>query len=192
MTMLIIGLVLFFIPHSVAIVAPHWRERMKLHMGDRSWKSLYGVLSLIGFVLIVVGFGHARQAPIVLWVSPAWLRHVTFLLMVPVFPLIFAAYLPGRIQAKMKHPMLAAIKLWAAAHLLVNGTLADVVLFGSFLVWAVIDRVSLKSRLPARVSALSPSRLNDVIAVILGVIVYLLFVFKLHELLIGRSLLPSS
>lgn len=189
MLMLIMGLILFFVPHSIAIVAPHWRGRMVLHMGDKAWKITYSFISAIGFVLLVIGFGHVRREPVVLYVSPAWLHYVTFALMLPVFPLLLAAYLPGHIRSATKHPMLVAIKLWASAHLLVNGTLADVVLFGAFLLWAIIDRISLKSRMQAPVQRLPSSRFNDLIAVVLGLCLYALFIARLHALLIGVPLI---
>src|ERR1700688_706034 len=146
MSLLIVGLVLFLGVHSVAIVAPTLRARTIQALGEGAWKGLYALVSLVGFVLICYGFGLARQAPVILYSPPTWLRYVALILMVPVFPLLVAAYLPGRIKTAAKHPMLAAVKFWALAHLLANGTLADVVLFGGFLAWAVIDRISLKKR----------------------------------------------
>src|SRR6202041_517197 len=132
----------------------------------------YSLFSAAGLILMVLGFAHARRSPLLLYVSPPWLHDVTWLMMLPVFPLLFAAYLPGRIQTAMKHPMLAAIKLWATAHLLVNGTLADVLLFGSFLIWAVAVRISVKRRVPAPVPGLPPGRYNDLIVVVLGLALY--------------------
>jgi uncharacterized membrane protein len=111
----------------------------------------------VGFALLCYGFGLARRSPVVLYVPPYWLRHVTFLFMLPVFPLLFAAYLPGRIRTATKHPMLAAVKFWAFAHLLANGMLADVLLFGGFLAWAVLDRISLKRR-PQTIVTAPPGR----------------------------------
>jgi uncharacterized membrane protein len=143
-------------------------------------------------VLLVVGFARARATPVVLYVSPAWLHYVAWLMMLPVFPLLFAAYLPGRIKTAAKHPMLAAVKIWATAHLLVNGTLADVLLFGSFLIWAVADRISLKRRVPAPVPGVPPSRYNDLIALVLGLGLYALFIYRLHALIIGVPLLTSA
>lgn len=185
---LILGLVLFLGIHSVSIVNEPWRHRMAARMGEWSWKAVYSVVAIVGFVLIVWGYGEARQYPTVLYVPPGWLRHLAFLLLIPVFPLLFAAYLPGRIQSAVKHPMLAAVKIWAFAHLLVNGTLADLVLFGSFLVWAVADRISLKRRHPAPVPGAPPSKANDAIAVVGGLAVYVAFVLWLHGRLIGVPL----
>jgi uncharacterized membrane protein len=190
--MLIAGLILFLGVHSVSIVAPYWRERMLLMVGTGTWKGVYALLSAIGFVLMLVGFAHARQAPAVLYVPPGWLRYLSFALLLPVFPLLLAAYLPGAIQTKAKHPMLAAIKLWASAHLLAIGTLPDVLLFGAFLLWAIIDRISLKSRRMATQAARSPAwRFNDAMVIVLGLALYAGFVFRLHAILIGVSpLLP--
>jgi uncharacterized membrane protein len=187
MVLLILGLALFLGAHSIAIAAPGFRERARARLGEGGWKVSYALVSLAGFVLLVYGFGLARQTPVVLYTPPAFLRHVTFLFMLPVFPLLFAAYLPGRIKTAVKHPMLAAVKFWAFAHLLSNGTLADVLLFGAFLAWAVADRISLKRR-PAQTLRTAPARpFNDLIAVVLGLLVYGLFIGWAHLWLIGVS-----
>lgn len=185
MTWLILGLILFLGMHSVSIVAPTWRDAQAMRLGEMPWKGTYALISIVGFVLIVIGFGIARHAPTVLYSPPAWTRHVTALLMVPVFPLLLAAYLPGRIKASLKHPMLVSVKLWAFAHLLSNGTLADVLLFGGFLVWAVANRISVKRR-PVRLVPSAPARpLNDLIAIAGGLAIYAVFVMGLHLRLIG-------
>ena len=157
-------------------------------MGEPMWKGAYALIALAGLIMLVYGYGFARLDPVVLYSPPAGLRHVALLLMVPVFPLLFAAYLPGRIQRWAKHPMLLAVKLWATAHLLANGTLADVVLFGAFLAWAVADRISVKRRaVPGSVPGAPPSRLNDYIAIFGGLLVYVVFLFWAHSRLIGVS-----
>ena len=189
MWMLVLGLLLFFLPHSIGIVASKWRERVLLHWGPGLWKGLYSLFSAGGFALIVIGFAQARRTPIWLYVPPYWLHYVTFLLMLPVFPLLLATYLPGRIQHAAKHPMLAAVKIWATAHLLVNGTLSDVLLFGSFLLWAVFDRISLKYRVVAAVPAAPLSPYNDILVVVLGLALYVLTLWRLHAWLIGVALL---
>jgi len=189
MTLLILGLLVFLGVHSVSIVAPAGRDRWAAALGTGAWRGLYSLISLAGFVALIYGYGLARHAPVVLYVPPGWLRYVAFVLMLPVFPLLFAANLPGRIQRTVKHPMITAVKAWALAHLLVNGTLADVLLFGGFLVWAVADRISLKRRVPRPVRMAPPSPWNDSIAVFGGLLAYGLTVFWLHHLLIGVSLL---
>jgi uncharacterized membrane protein len=188
MTLLIVGLVLFLGVHSVVIVAPTLRARTIQRLGEGAWKGLYALISLVGFVLICYGFGQARQAPVILYSPPTWLRHVALLLMLPVFPLVLAAYLPGRIKTAAKHPMLAGVKFWALAHLLANGSLADVLLFGGFLVWAVADRISLKRRsTPQVLRTAPPRRWNDVIAVVLGLAIYVLLIGWAHVRLFGVS-----
>lgn len=193
MTMLLLGLVLFLGIHSVAIVAPRARDVWAQRWGEMPWKGFYSMVSLVGFALIVWGYGLARQQPVVLYSMPSGFRHLAALLMLPVFVLLFAAYLPGRIQAAAKHPMLLAVKLWALAHLLgqsaTGGTLADVALFGGFLAWAVVDRISVKRRAAAgllRTLPLGPSRvLNDAMALVGGLVVYAVFAFWLHAVLFG-------
>jgi uncharacterized membrane protein len=188
MPLLIAGLVLFLGVHSVAIVAPSFRTRTIQRMGEGAWKGLYALISLAGFVLICYGFGLARQAPVVLYSPPAWLRHLALLVMLPVFPLLIAAYLPGRIKTAAKHPMLAAVKFWAFAHLLANGSLADVLLFGGFLAWAVVDRISVKRRAtPQVLRTAPPGPWNDAIAVVLGLAVYALLIGWAHVRLFGVS-----
>jgi len=187
MAWLILGLILFLGVHSVSIAAPAWRDAQVARLGEWPWKGLYSVISIAGFVVLLVGYGIARQHPVVLYTPPTWARHLTLLLMLPVFPLLFAAYFPGRIKAALKHPFLVGVKLWAFAHLLANGTLADVLLFGSFLAWAVADRISLKHRPERPVPGAPPRPMNDVIAVVIGLAVYALFVLKAHQWLIGVS-----
>jgi len=182
---LIAGLIIFFAVHSVSIVNPGWRDSMQARMGEWGWRGLYSVVSLVGFVLIVWGYGIARYDATLLYTPPGWLRHLAMLLLVFVFPLVLAAYLPGRIKSTLKHPMLVATKTWALAHLLVNGGSADVLLFGSFLVWAVVDRISLKRRRLRPMLSLPAGKYNDAIAVVGGLVIYAAFVLWLHRSLIG-------
>jgi uncharacterized membrane protein len=190
MALFVLGLVLFLGVHSVAIVAPAWRDAQVARSAG-TWKGLYSIVSVIGLVLLVYGYGLARQAPVVLWTPPAALRHIALLLMLPVFPLLLAAYLPGRIQAAARHPMLLAVKFWATAHLLANGTLVDVILFGAFLAWAVIDRIAVKRRAVQRaVPGAPPSALNDAIALVFGLAIYVAFLFWVHRWLFSVSPLP--
>ncbi len=189
MLLLILGLVLFLGVHSVSIVSPDGRHRMVKQLGEAPWKGLYTLVSLVGFVLIIIGYGAARETPVLLYSLPNGFRHLAALLMVPVFVLLLAAYLPGRIQRAAKHPMLLAVKLWALAHLLSNGTLADVLLFGGFLAWAVVDRISVKKRAAAGLLRPGPvlpgSKANDAIALVGGLGLYVLFVVWAHAFLIG-------
>jgi len=187
---LVAGLAIFLGVHSIRIVAPGWRERMRSLVGALPWKALYSIASLAGFVMIVGGYAAARLEPVVLFVPPAWVRHLMMLLMLPVFPLLLAAYLPGRIKAATKHPMLAATKFWAFSHLLVNGMLADVLLFGAFLAWAVIDRISAGKR-PEAAAPPAPGPIrNDVIAVVAGLALYAVFAVWAHPRLIGVPVMP--
>ena len=186
MLLLILGLLIFLGAHSVAIVAPAWRSAQVAARGEKSWKALHGAVSLAGFALIVYGYGLARGAPVVLYQPPTGLRHVAWLVMLPVFTLLLASRLPGRISSVTKHPMLAATKLWALAHLLANGTLGSTLLFASFLAWAVADRISLKRRAPAPAMG-KPGRYNDAIAIVAGLGLYVAFIGGVHLWLIGVS-----
>mgnify|MGYP001093550550 CR=1 FL=1 len=184
MALLILGLVLFIGMHSVSIVAEDFRNRIAAK-SELGWKAIYGIASIVGIVLIVKGYGAARLDPMVLYMPPVWLKHLAALLLLPVFILFFAPYFPGKIKAVTKHPQLVAVKLWAVAHLLVNGTLADVVLFGSFLAWAVVDRISMKRRVERPVPSAPARGLNDVLLVFAGLGVYVIFVLWLHQLWFG-------
>jgi uncharacterized membrane protein len=191
MLVLVAGLIVFLGIHSVSIFAPSWRIATIARMGELPWKGLYSLASGLGLALLIVGFGLARRDPVVLYTPPAGLRHLALLIMLPVFPLFLAAYFPGRIRAATKHPMLVSVKLWAVAHLLANGTLADVLLFGGFLVWAIADRISVKRRSAAEAHQLRtapPRPLNDVIVIAVGLLIYVAFVFfGVHRWLVGVS-----
>jgi uncharacterized membrane protein len=190
MTLLILGLAIFLGVHSVRIVADGWRTRMRARLGERRWKGLYSLLSLAGLVLIVWGYGQARQQPIVLWTPPAGMRHLAALLTLASFVLVAAAYVPrNRIKARLQHPMVLGVKVWALAHLLSNGTLADVLLFGAFLAWAALDFRSARRRgndeahaPDARVPA---SSARTAMAVGAGLVAWAVFAFWAHGLLIG-------
>ena len=190
MTTLIVGLILFFLPHCVGIFAAGWREQRVQSLGLPRWKALYSVVSLAGLILIIYGYGIARSAPVALWLPPPSLRHVAMLLMLPVFVLLIAAYVPSRIGRWARHPMLVAVKLWAVAHLLVNGMLADVLLFGTFLIWAIAVRISLKRRAPRPAPQLTVPY-GDAIALVGGLAIYLAFVFWWHLALIGRPIVSG-
>lgn len=187
MTLLILGLVLFLGMHSTRIVADGFRSAQVARLGVNGWKAIYSVISIAGFVLLVYGYGLARESPTVLFVPPPWMRHVTALLTIPAFVLLAAAYVPGtRIKRAVGHPMVAGVKIWAFAHLLSNGTLADVVLFGTFLAWAVFDYVAARrrDRASGTVYATGPVA-RDVTAVAIGLAAYVVFAFWLHAWWIG-------
>jgi uncharacterized membrane protein len=187
MAILILGLLIFLGVHSVRIVADPWRTQMRARMGEQAWKGVYSLVSLAGFVLLIWGFSQARQAPVVLWVPPVGMRHLAGLLTLVAFIFLAASHVPGNgIKAKVHHPMLIGVKIWAFAHLLANGNLADVVLFGSFLVWAIIDFKSARQRDRAAGTVYPPGTARGTaIAVVAGVAGWALFAFWLHGLLIG-------
>jgi uncharacterized membrane protein len=193
MVWLVLGLVLFLGVHSIAIVSPTGRDQLAAGMSENAFKGLYALVSFAGLGLIVWGYGLSRETPVLLYALPGGFRHLAALMLLPVFVLLLAAYLPGRIKTAAKHPMLLAVKLWALAHLLAQsvtgGTLADVLLFGGFLAWAVADRISLKRRALAGalrpVPALPAGGANDAIALVGGLALYALFVFWAHAWLFG-------
>ncbi|MDP2621039.1 MAG: NnrU family protein [Hyphomicrobiales bacterium] len=187
MIVLILGLIVFLGIHSLPM-APDLRARVRELLGENGYRALVGVVSLVGLALIVWGYGLAREAPVVVWSPPLWTQHVTALLVLIAFVLIAAAYIPGRIREKARHPMLAGVKVWAFAHLISNGTLADIVLFGAILAWAVVDRISLKRREAAGLVTVTggPAR-NDLVAIVVGVVAFVVFALWLHEWLIGVS-----
>ncbi|MBY6204933.1 NnrU family protein [Halomonas denitrificans] len=190
MTLLVLGLVLFLGIHSLSIVARPTRDRLAARLGVTTFKLAYSVVALVGFVLLIVGYGEARLDPTVLYAPPEWTRHLTMLLMLIVFPGFFSTYFPGRLSDVLKHPTLVAVKAWALAHLLVNGTLAAVVLFGSFLAWAVVDRISAKRRpLPSAAPTFPRRAWNDAIVVIGGLAAYLAFALWLHPAWIGVAVM---
>lgn len=191
---LILGLLLFFAVHLVP-TSPSLRAGLVERFGEPAYKIGFAVLSLIGFVLIVVGYHKLQVMPgknPVLWDPPTWTRHIAFLLMVPAMILLVAAFVPSRIRTAAKHPMLAAIKFWAAGHLLANGDLASILLFGSFLAYAVYDRISVKQRVVMQPSAPSNAGwFNDALVVAGGLALYVFMLTIGHARLIGVPLLPG-
>jgi len=187
MSVLVLGLVAFLGVHSVRIFAEPWRTRQIARMGEKRWKSLYSVASAVGLVLIVWGYGIARREPVVLWVRPVWAPHLAALLTLVAFILFPAAHIPGNhFKAWVKHPMVVGVGLWALAHLVANGTLNAVVLFGAFLVWAVVDFAAARRRdLVLGVVYPDGALDKDLMAVAGGVVFWAVFVFLLHGWLIG-------
>ena len=187
MAVLILGLVLFLGMHSIRIVANDWRGRQLARFGEKGWKGLYTLVSIAGFALIIWGFGLARQQPVLLYVPPMWLRHLNALFTLLAFILVVAAYVPGNhFKAKLGHPMLAGVKTWAFGHLLATGMLHDVVLFGAFLLWAVVLFAASRRRDRREGTVYPPGTFKGTaIAVVAGVAAWALFAFWLHALLIG-------
>jgi uncharacterized membrane protein len=163
------------------------RARLVASMGEGGYKIGYALVSVAGLVLIVWGFGHYRAAGMWgVWTPPTALKHVTVALMLPAVILVVAAYIRGRIYTVVKHPMLTGVKLWAAAHLIANGDLGSIILFGSFLAWAVFDRISLKRRAdPGAPPIPVGGPANDLIAVAVGIVAYLALGFAFHPVVIG-------
>jgi uncharacterized membrane protein len=186
--MLVLGLVLFLGVHSTRIVADGWRTAVVARVGAIPWKAVYALLAIAGFLLLVWGYGQARQNPVVLWPQPpVAVRHLAALLTLAAFVLLAAAYVPGNgIKARLHHPMLLGVKLWALAHLVSNNSLADLLLFGGFLVWAVLAFRSARQRdRVARTVYPAGSAVRTVIAVAAGVVAWGVFAFWLHPLWIG-------
>ncbi len=183
---MIVGLILFLGVHALT-TQRSLRARCIAAMGERGYKIGYAVASFLGLALIVWGFAHYRAAGMIpVWSPPAFLRHLNVALMLPAVILVVASYLRGRIYAAVKHPMLAGVKLWAFGHLLANGDLGGIILFGAFLAWAVFDRISLKHRTDAGAPPIPVVGVtNDVIAVVVGVVAYLALVFSFHPVVIG-------
>jgi len=188
MTLFVAGLLVFLGIHSISIVAPRWRDAQAARMGENAWKGLYAVASIVSLVAMIYGYGIARQLPVMVYAPSMALRHLAFLLMLPVFPLLVAAYLPGRIKRLARNPMLLAVILWAASHLLANGTLNDLLLFGAFLVWAVADLISVSRRPNVRPVPSAPaSAINDVIVVVAGLGLYAFVLLWAHARVVGVS-----
>lgn len=188
MNMLIIGLIFFLGTHSISVFATSYRNKKVANHG-LAWKGVYSLLSILGLVLIAYGYGESRLEPVLLYSTPHWFRHVASLFMLIALILLVATYLPGKITKITKHPQLLAVKIWAFSHLLVNGMLSDVILFGSFLAWAVVTRISLKKREATKMPQAKMSKYNDFIAILLGILLTGAFVMFLHHKLIGVPLI---
>jgi uncharacterized membrane protein len=193
LAIMIIGLAVFLGSHTLVTLRPQ-RAALIARIGERPYKGLFALVSLVGILLIGYGFGLYRaEGYIDIWMPPRWTRHVTELLMWPAIIAIVAAYIPGEIKRVLKHPMLVGVKLWAVAHLLSNGDLGSIILFGSILAWAVYDRISLKRRAdaPAPAVAESGGYRNDFIVVVVGTLVYFVLGFWFHPWVIGVPVFGS-
>ena len=184
MTWLALGLALFLGIHMTRAVAPRWRQAQIARLGDKGWKGLYTVVSLIGFVLIVWGFSLARQQPVVLWPAIRGMNHAAAALMLIAMILLAAAYVPrNHLKAKLQHPMTLSVKTWAFAHLIANNTLADLMLFGSFLVWSILVFRAARRR-PGPVVA-APTLAGTLATVVVGAALWAFFAFWAHAAWIG-------
>jgi len=194
MILLIAGLAIFFAIHLLP-TNRMLRAGLAGRFGEAAYKGIFSVIALAGFVMIVLGFAKMQamlgsKNPI-LWDPPTWTRHVAFTLMLPAMILLVAAFIPSRIRAAAKHPMLVAIKIWALAHLLANGDAASMILFGSFLAYAVYDRISLKRRGDTGWGGADAPIINDVLVVVIGLALYAFMLFWGHGLLIGVPLVGA-
>lgn len=185
MTLFLLGLIIFFGAHLGAGLARGARGALIAKLGAMPYKGLYSLVSLAGFILIIVGWRTADAS--IFYVAPDWTRHITYLLVLLAFILLAAAYLPaGKIAAAAKHPMLAGVKLWAFGHLLVNGEVRSIILFGSFLAFAVIDRIAVKKR--GETGRAAGPVMNDMIAVVVGVAAWAGVAFYGHKYITGIAL----
>jgi uncharacterized membrane protein len=187
MLMLVLGLIVFLGMHSTRVFAEGWRSGMVARIGPLPWKAIYSLVSILGFIVLVWGFRMARQDTLVLWTSPAWMKHVTAVLMMVSFVLLAAAYVPRNwIKARLHHPMVLGVKVWALAHLLSNGVAADVVLFGAFLLWAVLSFAAARRRDRENGTVYPPGNaIGTSIAIAVGLMAWSVFALLLHGPLIG-------
>ncbi|MCP1676913.1 putative membrane protein [Natronocella acetinitrilica] len=187
MLVMILGLVIFLGAHSVRIVADDWRGAQIARFGEGGWKAIYAAVSILGLIIAIYGYGMTRIDAVFVWFPPRGLYHLTALLMIPAFILLAAAYVPrNHIKAKLGHPMVLAVKVWALSHLLVNGRLGDIIFFGAFLVWAVLlFRVSRRRPAPD----VAPTAVGTVTTVVVGLVAYLVFAFYLHRIVAGVSVM---
>ena len=194
MTQLILGLVLFLGAHSVRILADGWRDQTIAAYGEKAFKGVYTLVAILGFYLLVVGYGEARLQPLVLWNPPIFTKHISMLLMLLSSILLIAAYIPrNHFKMRLKHPMVLSVKVWALSHLLANGNLADLVLFGSFLIWAVLNFRSARARDRAQVensvaiedSLPKPNLYATLIALFGGMALWAVITFVLHAKVVG-------
>jgi uncharacterized membrane protein len=187
MPTLILGLLIFLGVHSLRVFADEWRTRQIARFGEKPWKGLFTLASLLGFVLLCWGFGLARAQPVLLYTPPLALRHINALFTLLAFVLLVAAYVPrNHLKAWFGHPMLLGVKVWAFGHLLATGMLRDVVLFGAFLLWAAVLFVVSRRR-DRRTGTVYPGGTlgGDVATVIIGVVAWAIFMLWLHLWLIG-------
>jgi uncharacterized membrane protein len=182
----ILGLVIFLGAH-VFVTMRDQRAALMKRLGEWPYRGLFALVAIVGIVLIAYGFGAYRAAgPIQIWNPPPWTRYIVEVLMWPASIMVVAAYIPGNIKRTLKHPLLVGVKTWAAAHLCANGDLGGIVLFGSFLLWAGYDRMTLKRRADAGAPSIPMGGTkNDLIAIVVGTIVYLALGLVFHPVVVG-------
>jgi len=187
MTLLILGLILFLGMHSMRVFGEGPRSALQARLGAGGYKGVYTVVSLAGLVLIVMGYAATRENPQIVWIAPIWTRHLAALLTLVAFVLLAAAYVPGNaIKARLHHPMVLGVKVWALSHLLANGMLADILLFGGFLAWAVMSFRAARARDRAAGTPYAPGRAGPTaVAVVAGIVAWAVFAFWAHGALIG-------
>lgn len=187
MTVLILGLLIFLGAHSVRIFGEGWRTRTLARLGEKPWKGLYSVVSVLGLALIIWGYGLARQQPVPMWTPPMAMKHLNSLFTLAAFVLLAAAYVPrNHFRARLHHPMVLGVKLWAFGHLLATAKLADWVLFGAFLLWAVLDFRAARQRDRVSGTSYAAGTLGGtLIAVVVGVLAWAAFAFWAHAAWIG-------
>lgn len=186
MLLMLLGLLLFLGAHSVRIFAEDWRHRQIERLGMKWWKVLYSIVAASGLILTIYGYGLTRESPTAVWLPPIWTQHLVALLMIPAFLFLVATYTSSHIRSVFRHPMILGVMLWAFGHLLVNGNLGDIVLFGAFLGWAIIDFYTARLRDKQGETITASARFSgDVIAVLVGLSLYFAFAFYLHSWVIG-------
>ena len=187
MTLLILGLILFLGVHSARVFGEGPRTALQARLGELGYKGAYSVVALAGLVLVVVGYGAARETPQIVWIAPIWTRHLAALLTLVSFVLLAAAYVPGNaIKARLHHPMVLGVKVWALSHLLANGMLADILLFGGFLLWSVLSFRAARGRDRAAGTVYPAGRAGPtLVAVAVGVVAWAVTAFWAHGVLFG-------
>lgn len=186
MMVMLLGLLLFLGTHSVRIVAEGWRQTQIERFGKARWKLAYSLVAALGLALTIYGYGLTREEPLTVWFPPMWTQHLVALLMIPAFIFLVATYTPSHMRSVLRHPMMLSVMLWACGHLLVNGSLGDILLFGAFLGWSIVAFRAARAREEREGMTTARARFSgDVIAVLLGLTLYFAFAFYLHAWLIG-------
>jgi uncharacterized membrane protein len=187
MIIFIMGFIIFFGIHSISLFSRPLRDRLLARIGESKWKGYFTLLAILGLTLLVMGYVEVRKTPTFVYHLPDWFRSLVWILMLPVFPLLILAYLPGTFREMIPHPMVTSIILWSGSHLLVNGTLGDIILFGMFFIWSIGIYISMVKH-PRDGGLKQPVSLQmkyDLIAMVTGLILYFSYFLWLHEMIIG-------